>query len=241
MTNFTLDRIDTRKIQKAHRFRAMGKIQNKKFRAHQSAVKPPKLAEDSFSGIKLLDSASFTARSAAASTTCKKTDVNALIKELTAELEAESDARSVVTSRSLREASDSHLKKKDKNKVRHAVRLKQLLLNKAEREEEKKRKKREATAVVGDMKPLEDALPTLQWLIQNCSKTGNPAQVYRKPRNIEKQNVQKKKMVEGIELLRAAAASRNASVSVQSNPFQAIAEELRESILKNSKTTETQS
>lgn len=55
--------------------------------------------------------------------------------------------------------------------------FKELLLNKAEREEEKKRKKREATAVVGDMKPLEDALPTLQWLIQNCSKTGNPAPV----------------------------------------------------------------
>lgn len=48
--------------------------------------------------------------------------------------------------------------------------------------------------------------------------------------------------MEGIELLRAAAAaSTDASVSAESNPFQAIAEELRESILKKSKTTETQS
>ena len=54
----------------------------------------------------------------------KPVDVNALISELTAELEEDSDVRSVVTSKSLRSVSGIQLKKKDKKKIQHAVRQK---------------------------------------------------------------------------------------------------------------------
>ncbi len=44
------------------------------------------------------------------------------------------------------------------------------------RQEEKRKKRRKQTAVVGDMKPLEDSLPTLELLLKDAGGHTHPKQ-----------------------------------------------------------------
>ncbi|XP_055528464.1 ribosome biogenesis protein SLX9 homolog [Wyeomyia smithii] len=78
----------------------------------------------------------------------------------------------------LRKLAISRLNKKDKKKFRKEELLNKIKLTQASFKEDKEKKKREKTVVTGDMRPLLDALPSLDSLIKlkatNTIKTGVP-------------------------------------------------------------------
>ncbi|ESN92155.1 hypothetical protein HELRODRAFT_181777 [Helobdella robusta] len=134
------------------------------------------------------------------------------------------DMRSAVTSKSLKGLG---LKKVDKRKLRHEVWLKKMNIIKSHVKESKEKKNREETAIVGDMKPLDDALPTLDWLMNNqklACKRREP-----KIRGIKKQKVVQREMNEGIAFYRSILHHP----AYKSNPIQMIAEQLKSRIEQN--------
>ncbi|XP_037934015.1 protein FAM207A [Teleopsis dalmanni] len=64
-------------------------------------------------------------------------------------------------------------KKKDKLKRKHKNLMNKFVTMAAKRKEENARKNREKTAVVGDLKPLKDALPSLDELFKMTKAKGN--------------------------------------------------------------------
>lgn len=84
----------------------------------------------------------------------------------------------LVKSKKLRKIAISRLNKKDKFKFRKEEVLKKIELTQKAFQEDKQKKKREKTAVTGDMRPLLDALPSLDSLFKlksaDAIKTGVP-------------------------------------------------------------------
>ncbi|XP_074641026.1 ribosome biogenesis protein SLX9 homolog [Tubulanus polymorphus] len=78
------------------------------------------------------------------------------------------DARSAITSKTFKGVS---VTKKDKQKIKREAWMQKMDSVQAAKRAVKEKKKRERTAIVGDMKPLEDALPTLELLLKEGSKT----------------------------------------------------------------------
>ncbi|XP_058831337.1 ribosome biogenesis protein SLX9 homolog [Topomyia yanbarensis] len=83
-----------------------------------------------------------------------------------------------VKSKKLRKLAISRLNKKDKKRFRKEEVLKKIELTQTAFKENKEKKKREKTVVTGDMRPLLDALPSLDSLFKlkaaNSIKTGVP-------------------------------------------------------------------
>merc|ERR1712038_1198448 len=101
------------------------------------------------------------------------------------------DARSVISSKSLR---GMNMSKKSKRKVRHEFLMKKLDVLESAKREAKNKKKRENTAIVGDLKPLDDTLPTLEWLLQkSASKSqARESKPVAKAKSIQKQKKRQK-------------------------------------------------
>ncbi|XP_033729102.1 protein FAM207A-like isoform X2 [Pecten maximus] len=76
------------------------------------------------------------------------------------------DTRSTITSKSLK---GLNMKKKDKKKLRHELWMKKLSSIDKAKTEAKAKKKRQQTPVVGDIRILGDALPTLDLLLKGSS------------------------------------------------------------------------
>uniref|UniRef100_A0A182U0Z1 Uncharacterized protein n=1 Tax=Anopheles melas TaxID=34690 RepID=A0A182U0Z1_9DIPT len=84
-----------------------------------------------------------------------------------------------VKTKKLRKLAISRLSKKEKKQFRKEEMLKKVQLTKQAFKQDKERKKREQTAVTGDMRPLLDALPSLDSLFEvktaaTVMKTGVP-------------------------------------------------------------------
>jgi len=117
------------------------------------------------------------------------------------------DVRSAVTSKSMR---GMNLKKKEKKKLRHEIWLKKVDIIESRLKEERAKKKRQKTAVVGDLRPLHDTLPTLELLMRATGTLGGTKQARgdqassgankRKARSIEKESYQQKQMLADISL-----------------------------------------
>ncbi|XP_053688288.1 ribosome biogenesis protein SLX9 homolog [Sabethes cyaneus] len=106
-------------------------------------------------------------------------------------------------SKKLRKVAISRLNKKDKKKFRKEELLTKIKLTQTAFKEDKEKRKREKTVVTGDLRPLLDALPSLDSLIklksanvvktgvpeydQNISKKKRPARLHKKRANIVKQ------------------------------------------------------
>ncbi|XP_065074156.1 ribosome biogenesis protein SLX9 homolog [Ochlerotatus camptorhynchus] len=117
--------------------------------------------------------------------------------------ESNDDPKTPGKTKKLRKIVISRLNKKDKVKFRKEEVLKRIELTQKAFKEDKQKKKREKTAVTGDMKPLLDALPSLDSLFKlksaDAIKTGVPK--YDKkaaPKTKQQLNVErlKKKRVE---------------------------------------------
>jgi len=138
------------------------------------------------------------------------------------------DTRSSVTGKSLKGLG---LKKKEKQQLRHDIWLKKVNIIEERRKEEKDRKRRQKTAVVGDMRPLCDTLPTLELLLKSTAgstsnkkknRTSEKLIPQRKARGIEKESFQKKQTLDEISQFRAVLQHP----AYQSNPFDTIVEHL---------------
>ncbi|XP_062543490.1 ribosome biogenesis protein SLX9 homolog [Armigeres subalbatus] len=94
------------------------------------------------------------------------------------ELAANNESDTPGKVKKLRKTAISRLSKKDKIKFRKEEILKKVQLTQKAFKEDKLKKKREKTAVTGDMKPLLDALPSLESLFKmkqtDSIKTGVP-------------------------------------------------------------------
>ncbi|ELU13244.1 hypothetical protein CAPTEDRAFT_209959 [Capitella teleta] len=98
-------------------------------------------------------------------------DLNALKRQLAGGGGEDDDAKTAITSKSFR---GLNIKKKEKMKIKKEFWGKKMDLIKSVHKEEVDRKKRRQTAVVGDMKPLSDALPTLELLMKQGKEVKNP-------------------------------------------------------------------
>ncbi|KAK3082647.1 hypothetical protein FSP39_001373 [Pinctada imbricata] len=152
----------------------MGKQKRSRSKAHISAVKPNGKKNDKDvdnNKVDIVDSmdtdakvqtmADFVNRSDNIFSDVK-IDPQALAKKL-----PDFDARSAITSKSLKELK---LKKKDKKKLRHDLWIKKLSAIDAAKKEAKEKKRRQQTPVVGDIGAMGDALPTLDLLMMGDKK-----------------------------------------------------------------------
>ncbi|XP_050076058.1 ribosome biogenesis protein SLX9 homolog [Anopheles maculipalpis] len=110
-----------------------------------------------------------------------------------------------VKTKKLRKLAISRLSKKEKKQFRKEEMLKKVELTKQAFKQDKDRKKREQTAITGDLKPLLDALPSLESLFEVKSaaalKTGVPKYdkkaepKTRKQRQTERRNQSKREFM----------------------------------------------
>uniref|UniRef100_A0A182SLV3 Uncharacterized protein n=1 Tax=Anopheles maculatus TaxID=74869 RepID=A0A182SLV3_9DIPT len=93
-------------------------------------------------------------------------------------VDEETEDEGGVKTKKLRKLTISRLSKKEKKQFRKEEMLKKVQLTKQAFKQDKERKKREQTAITGDLKPLLDALPSLESLFEVKSaaalKTGVP-------------------------------------------------------------------
>ncbi|XP_067686117.1 ribosome biogenesis protein SLX9 homolog [Haliotis asinina] len=108
------------------------------------------------------------------------------------------DARSTVTSKTFK---GLNLKKKDKRKIRHEVFMQKIDAVKAAKQKAKDKKKREKTPIVGDMSVMEEALPTLELLMKEGSRSNrqsNPEKV----RGVAKERKRRKQMLSDMNIFK---------------------------------------
>ncbi|CAL1539817.1 unnamed protein product [Lymnaea stagnalis] len=114
------------------------------------------------------------------------------------------DASSAVTSKTFK---GHNLKKKDKQKIRHEVWMSKVDKLQTVKKKEKERKRKQKTPIVGDLTPIEDALPTLELLMKKS--TGETTKRFfiflhrenqEKPRPIPQEKKRKKQLLEDITL-----------------------------------------
>ncbi|KAL5292368.1 hypothetical protein ACFFRR_011272 [Megaselia abdita] len=97
-----------------------------------------------------------------------------ILKEATKEIK-ETGKLTVKKKEEKKGQSEKHQTKKEKQQEKHKNLLKKFQDQKKKDKDEKKRKNREKTAVIGDMKPMKDALPSLDDLFsmdRSQMKTG---------------------------------------------------------------------
>ncbi|XP_055914418.1 ribosome biogenesis protein SLX9 homolog [Eupeodes corollae] len=93
--------------------------------------------------------------------------------------EKASDKRNLISQTPTGLTPKKHTNKKEKFRLKHKNLLTKFAQQKKQKKEEIAKKNREKTAVVGDMKPLKDALPSLDELFKLSRenlKTGTPAE-----------------------------------------------------------------
>ncbi|ELT97756.1 hypothetical protein CAPTEDRAFT_226689 [Capitella teleta] len=122
-------------------------------------------------------------------------DLNALKRQLAGGGGEDDDAKTAITSKSFR---GLNIKKKEKMKIKKEFWGKKMDLIKSVHKEEVDRKKRRQTAVVGDMKPLSDALPTLELLMKQGKEVKNP--LPGKPKPIKKEKSRQKDMLHDMKM-----------------------------------------
>ncbi|XP_013787995.1 protein FAM207A-like [Limulus polyphemus] len=103
------------------------------------------------------------------------------------------DKRSIISNNGV----GPQLSKKEKRKLRHDGFLQKIEAIKAAKKKEIETKKRKETPLVGDMKPLEEALPNLELLIKDNRKTRS--QKLDKPQGKKTLKAQQKAMLQDIE------------------------------------------
>ncbi|CAH1790233.1 unnamed protein product [Owenia fusiformis] len=130
------------------------------------------------------------------------------------------DAKSSITNKSLR---GIHGKKKDKRKLRHDLWLQKLNAGESAKNEEKARKKREKTAIVGDMRPLEETLPTLELLLKGKGrKRTTSTSSDEKAKSLKKEATRKKEALADIRLFQQVLKHPK----YKESPFHTISEHL---------------
>lgn len=107
------------------------------------------------------------------------------------------DARSAITSKSLKELK---LKKKEKQKLRHELWMKKLDAIEAAKKEAKTRKKKQRTPIVGDIGALADTLPTLDLLLKKDTGPKHHREEEVKAKGIQKEKKRKKQMMSDISI-----------------------------------------
>lgn len=131
-------------------------------------------------------------------------DISNILQQLhEAKFDADFDARSVVTSKSLH---GLNLKKKDKRKLRHTVWTKKVGAIEAQIKEAKARKKRAAVPVIGDMSQLMESLPTFDLLLDRAtvqSRLHRQKNEKRKERSVETESVRKQQRLADISLFKS--------------------------------------
>ncbi|EDS35497.1 conserved hypothetical protein [Culex quinquefasciatus] len=133
----------------------------------------------------------------------------------------------------LRKLAITRLTKKDKKKFRREEVLKKIELTQSAFKSEKEKKKREKTAVTGDMRPLLDALPSLDSLFQLKSaenlKTGVPKYDKKaKPKTKQQLKVERLKKQKGEFLNRCQKVNQLLkSKKYRKNPKKMIAEHIK--------------
>uniref|UniRef100_A0A1Q3F8T8 Uncharacterized protein n=1 Tax=Culex tarsalis TaxID=7177 RepID=A0A1Q3F8T8_CULTA len=133
----------------------------------------------------------------------------------------------------LRKLAITRLNKKDKKKFRKEEILKKIELTQSAFKSDKEKKKREKTAVTGDMRPLLDALPSLDSLFQLKSaenlKTGVPKYDKKaKPKTKQQLKVERLKKKRGEFLNRCQKVNQLLkSKKFRKNPKKMIAEHIK--------------
>ncbi|XP_076310739.1 ribosome biogenesis protein SLX9 homolog isoform X2 [Tachypleus tridentatus] len=105
------------------------------------------------------------------------------------------DKRTIISNKSV----EPQLSKKERRKLKHQGFLQKIEAIKAAKQKENETKKRKQTPVVGDMKPLEEALPTLELLMKDNQKTDGSSENLDKPIGMRTLKAQQKAMLQDIE------------------------------------------
>lgn len=139
------------------------------------------------------------------------------------------DATSVISSKSRREEKleTQHLTKKEKLKLRREKFMKKIDVIEQSVKEAKNRKKRQKTVVVGDLKPLMDALPSLEELADSRTKK-EFLKLNRKPKGILKLKQRQKQQSADVKMFKKVINDK----IFRSNPTQTISEYLKQKLAK---------
>jgi len=199
----------------------MGKVKNKR-RLHNKAVKALKQDDDS------MDTEVTTEQKDPQIPTMTEasgggvfSNLNIDVGRLENNLPDLDDARSVISSKSLR---GLNMTKKDKRKVKREFLMKKLDVIESVKREAKDKKQREKTAIVGDLQPLGDTLPTLEWLLKKSSgNSGDKSKPVMKAKGIQKHKKRQKDMLDDINLFKQVLSHP----AYQENPLGTISEHLQ--------------
>jgi hypothetical protein len=139
------------------------------------------------------------------------------------ETEADADARSVITNKMLR---DLHLKKKEKQKLKHSVWKKRVnaVVDARGKSRSKGKKKRHIADIVGDMSSMLESLPIEVLLNKVSAETTSKRE--RKPKGIETETFRQQQKLSGISLFRSVLYHPE----FKANPIQTVTEHLRNKI-----------
>jgi len=107
------------------------------------------------------------------------------------------DAMSSITSKTFK---GQNLKKKEKSQLRKEAWMAKMDTIQIAKKKDVQRKKNQKTVIVGDLTPMEDALPTLELLLKKSAPIRNQQQIKEKPRSIAKEKNRKKQMLDDISL-----------------------------------------
>jgi hypothetical protein len=137
--------------------------------------------------------------------------------------EADADARSVITNKMLR---DLHLKKKEKQKLKHSMWKKRVnaVVETREKSRGKGKKKRHIADIVGDMSSMLESLP-IEVLLNKVSAETNSKRE-RKPKGVETETFRQQQKLSGISLFRSVLYHPE----FKANPIQTVTEHLRNKI-----------
>uniref|UniRef100_A0A0B6Z057 Ribosome biogenesis protein SLX9 n=1 Tax=Arion vulgaris TaxID=1028688 RepID=A0A0B6Z057_9EUPU len=128
------------------------------------------------------------------------------------------DAQSTITSRMFK---GQNMKKKDKLKIRQEMWTTKIDLIQSAKRKAKESKRKQKTPIVGDLTPIEDALPTLELLMRESSEDSarRNRETTEKPRSIPKEKKRKEQMMKDISLfqqvLQHPVFQENASAAIK--------------------------
>jgi hypothetical protein len=107
------------------------------------------------------------------------------------------DARSTITSKTFR---GQNLKKKEKQKIRHDAWISKIDQIQTAKKKVREKIRKQKTPVVGDLTPIEDALPTLELLLKQSTEARGQRQTTEKSRSIPKEKNRKKHLMDDVAL-----------------------------------------
>ncbi|XP_005099968.1 protein FAM207A [Aplysia californica] len=107
------------------------------------------------------------------------------------------DACSSVTSKTFK---GQNLKKKEKLQLRREAWMAKMDSIQSAKQKNKQRKQKQNTPIVGDLTPMEDALPTLELLLKKSAPLDAKKETDEKSRSIPKERKRKKQMLDDISL-----------------------------------------